>query len=370
MSIFAVPKAHHLLPSRSLLKLSFGALSLGLNFAWCCQPAWAHGAAGSDEPLRPGEFRARPVVTLQGHGGFDNNLSGRPQHYAIDGQFGAVMEWGLPHEGRFAIEAQIGPAFVWGEAEHFYGRIHVEEGGHDDHHGEEHPGHEEGYAAMDQVEDYSDSHDEHDIQDHLGNHEEHHDEAQSEGHGHHSGSPYRRADLKGYLKTLYQPHDRLEMSFTWWPYYVTEDQGEDRQGLKHEIGAQVTWALGDGDVNFALGDGLESIIDGLFLSVENRTGWESEGTYLGNYTDGWLGFGFNIDQLRVTLSGGPRFYSPGSYAGLSQRTDWGGELELEYPIRTGVVLFAHWEPMYSAQGGSGWGMGWQHHIDTGISFSF
>jgi hypothetical protein len=119
-----------------------------------------------------------------------------------------------------------------------------------------------------------------------------------------------------------------------------------------------------------LGDGLETIVDGLFVSVENRTGWESEGTYLGNYTDPWLGLGFNIDLLNITLSAGPRFYSPGAYSGLPFRTDWGGEVELEYPLAESVVVFAHWKPIYSSQGGDGWGVGWQHHIGTGVSFSF
>jgi hypothetical protein len=132
----------------------------------------------------------------------------------------------------------------------------------------------------------------------------------------------------------------------------------------------VAYAFGDGDVNFALGDGLETIGDGVFVSVENRTGWESDGTYLGNYTDPWLGFGFNIDKLNVTLSGGPRFYSPGSYAGLPSRTDWGGEVELELPLNRRTVLFAHWKPIYSSQSGEGWGHGWQHHIGTGVTFRF
>jgi hypothetical protein len=72
----------------------------------------------------------------------------------------------------------------------------------------------------------------------------------------------------------------------------------------------------------------------------------------------------------VILSGGPRFYSPGSYSGLSNRTDWGGELALEMPVRKGAVLFAHWRPIYSTQGGEGWGRGWTHHIGTGVTFRF
>ena len=78
------------------------------------------------------------------------------------------------------------------------------------------------------------------------------------------------------------------------PYYVTEDQGDDIQGLKNELGAKVVWALGDGDVDFALGDGLENILEGVFLSVMHRQGWESDGTWMGNYTDPRLGVGFNI----------------------------------------------------------------------------
>ena len=317
------------------------------------QPAWSHGAAGGEE-LLPGEFRIRPVVTLEGHAGLENNLDGQPRHYAIDGLFGAVFEWGLDKGGSFAIEAQIGPALVWGEAEHFYGRVHVD--GHED--GDDHEGHKE--SDQDHSADDHDEHEDHDSDGHAAVHD----------HGHGDGSPYRRTDVKGYLQARYQPNDRFEVSLTWWPYYVTGNQGDDVVGLKNEVGVQAIWALGDGDVNFALGDGLETIVDGLFVSVENRTGWESEGTYLGNYTDPWLGLGFNIDLLNITLSAGPRFYSPGSYSGLPFRTDWGGEIELEYPLAESVVVFAHWKPIYSSQGGDGWGTGWQHHIGTGISLSF
>jgi hypothetical protein len=172
------------------------------------------------------------------------------------------------------------------------------------------------------------------------------------------------------VKARYQPNDRLELSFTWWPYYVTRDQGDDRVGLKHQIAVAGLWAFGDGDVNFALGDGLETIVDGMFLSVENRSGWWTDGTFLGNYTDPWLGVGFSIDLLNVTISGGPRFYTPGSYSGLSQRTDWGGELELEYPLGRNTAIFAHYKPIYSTEGGPGWGIGWQHHVGTGVTFSF
>lgn len=306
------------------------------------EPARSHGAAGGEE-LAPGTFRMAPVLTLEGHAGLENNLEGQPRHYAIDGLVGVVLEWGLPNRGSLAIEAMVGPALVWGEAEHFYGRVHVE--GSSDHH------------------DHGGDHSE----DHGGEHGE--EAAHHAGHGH-GGAPFRRADIKGQLQVRYDPNQRLSLFAEWLPYVVTREQGDDIRGLKNEIGFGVAFALGDGDVNFALGDGLETIGDGVFLSLENRTGWESDGPYIGNYTDPWLGFGFNVDRLNVTLSGGPRFYSPGAYAGLSGRTDWGGELELELPLSPRTVLFAHWSPIYSGQQGEGWGRGWQHHIGTGVTFRF
>ena len=117
-------------------------------------PALAHGGAGG-ETLKPGEYKASPVITIEGHGGLENNLQGHPRHYAIDGLFGTVLEWGLSNEGSFAIEAAIGPALVWGEAEHFYGQVHV--------HGAE---------------------------------EEEEEEVVT------SASPWRRTDIKGYLLSL------------------------------------------------------------------------------------------------------------------------------------------------------------------------
>ncbi len=40
---------------------------------------------------------------------------------------GFVFEWGLENGGSFSFEAQGGSAQVFGEAEHFYGLVHVEE---------------------------------------------------------------------------------------------------------------------------------------------------------------------------------------------------------------------------------------------------
>ena len=339
-------------------------LGLGLSFSLpdalisAARSHGAHGGAGGEQ-LEPGEFKAKPIITIEGHGGFENNLveEGKPQHYAIDGLFGVVFEWGLENGGSFSIEAQAGPALVYGEAEHFYGLVHDHGDEHEDHAGHDDHAHEEDH----------DDHEEEDHDDHA--HADEHGHADHD-HGHESGAPYRRTDVKGYLDVRYAPNDRLAFNVTWKPYYVTADQGEDVKGLKNELHFGGIYAFGDGDVNFALGDGLETIADGIFISAKNATGWESDGMYVGNYTDVWPGFGFNYDLLNVTISGGPRFYTPGSYAKLPSRTDWGGELALEYPLSKNAVLFAHWEPMYSTKGGEGWGKGFQHHVGTGVTFSF
>jgi hypothetical protein len=361
-----MPSAQLVPPLLSPRLLAPAALALA-----CALPApvRAHGAAGGPE-LAPGEFQLSPVITLEGHAGLENNLEDRPRHYAIDGLFGVVMEWGLPNRGSFAIEAMIGPALVWGEAEHFYGRVHVDDhqDGHDHHDHDDHDQRHRRRPRRALQRSRNDHGQRQASRNDHGHHKDDHDH-HTDGHGH-GGAPFRRADIKGQLQARYAPNDRLSFMAEWKPYYVTRNQGEDSKGLKNEVGVGVVWALGDGDVNFALGDGLETIADGLFLSVDNRTGWESDGTYIGNYTDPWLGLGFNIDKLNVILSGGPRFYSPGSYSGLSSRTDWGGELELALPVSRSAVLFAHWKPIYSSKGGEGWGRGWQHHIGTGVTFRF
>ena len=383
---------------RNHLKNCLVGLGLGLSFSLpdalisAVHSHGAHGGAGGEQ-LEPGEFKAKPVITIEGHGGFERNLQGRPEHYAIDAMVGFVLEWGLENGGSFSFEAQGGSAQVFGEAEHFYGLVHVEEE-HDhkedhahveeehEHEEEEHEHEEEDHDDGDEGEEGED-HD-HEEEDH-GHEEEDHDHAEKghnhskdahahsekgHNHSHGSGAPYRRTDVKGYVAMRYAPNDRLAFTAEWKPYYVTANQGEDKQGLKNEIHFGGIYAFGDGDVNFALGDGLETIADGIFISAKNATGWESDGMYVGNYTDVWPGFGFNYDLLNITISGGPRFYTPGSYAKLPSRTDWGGEIALELPVSKNAVLFAHWEPMYSTQGGEGWGKGFQHHIGTGVTFSF
>jgi hypothetical protein len=304
-------------------------------------PAEAHGShGGSGEALEAGDFDFTPILTIEGHGGFDNNLEDQPRHYALDGLFGGVFEWGLGNGGSFAIEAAIGPALVWGEAEHFYGKVHV-----DDHH---------------------DDHDEDDI-DEKGLKEDDHDHE----HDHSHDTDYKRTDVRGFLQARYAPNDRLSIALSWNPYYVTQDQGEDIQGLKNELGAKVTWALGDGDVNFALGDGIEDLVNGVYLSVDHRQGWESDGMYVGNYTDPRVGMGFTFggDEISLNMEAGPRFYVPGSYAGLDQRTDFAGEIELSVPVGD-ATLFVHWQQAYSWEDAEGWGEGWQHHVGTGVTFTF
>ena len=156
----------------------------------------------------------------------------------------------------------------------------------------------------------------------------------------------------------------------WLRLGALKTQAEDIAGLKNEVAVAATWAFGDGDVNFALGDGLETIADGVFFSVVNRSGWESEGTFIGNYTDPWLGLGFNVDLLNVILAAGPRYYVPGAYSGLPSRVDWGGELQLAYPLAPKVLWFAHWRPIYSAASAEGWSPGWSHHLGTGVTVRF
>ena len=351
------------------------------------QPVRAHGShGGGDGALEAGEFDFTPIVLVEGHGGFETNLEGNPKHYAIDGLFGGVMKWGLGNGGSLTIETAIGPALVWGEAEHFYGKVHVDDHGdhsgddHDEHEHEEHADHDdhegEEHADHDHDEHEHEEHADHDDEEHE--HEEHadhdHDDHDEHGHAHHAhahGDPeFKRADVRGFLQVSYAPNDRLSVSVDWKPYYVTEDEGDDIEGLKNEFGAKVLWALGDGDVNFGLGDGLSDLLDGVFLSVEHRQGWESDGVWMGNYTDPRVGVGFKVgsDEINISLEAGPRFYTPGSYSGLSQRTDFAGELEISVPVGD-ATLFVHWQPTYSPEDAPGWGEGWQHHVGTGVMFS-
>ena len=316
-------------------------LALLLSPIASISPAEAHGShGGGGEALEAGEFDFTPIITIEGHGGFDTNLEGDPKHYAIDGLFGGVFEWGLGNGVSFAIEAAIGPALVWGAAEHFYGKVHVDDRDDDEDHHDDHE---------DEHDDHGDDHDDHN------------------GHD----TDFKRTDIRGFIQARYAPNDRLSLALSWNPYYVTQDQGEDIRGLKNQLGAKVKWALGDGDVNFALGDGIQDLVNGIYLSVDHRQGWESDGMYVGNYTDPRVGLGFTFgnDEISFMVEAGPRFYVPGSYSGLSQRTDMAGEIALSVPVGD-ATLFLHWQQTYSWEDAPGWGEGWQHHVGTGVSFSF
>ena len=173
--------------SSAVKRILIGAgvgLSFGIPDA-LLTAAHSHGAhgGGSAQDLDPGEYRVRPVITIEGHGGFENNLveEGKPQHYAIDGMFGVVFEWGLENGGSFSIEAQAGPALVYGEAEHFYGLVH-DHGGEHEEHGEEEHAHGEEHAHEDE-----DDHEEHHDEDDHGDEEhgeENHGEEEEDDHDH------------------------------------------------------------------------------------------------------------------------------------------------------------------------------------------
>ena len=370
------------LPFRPMFRSRVLLLALLLSPFATVLPAQAHGShGGGDEALEAGEFDFTPIVMLEGHGGFENNLEDNPKHYAIDGLFGGVMKWGIGNGGSLTIEAAVGPALVWGEAEHFYGKVHVDD--HGDHSGDDHDGHDDDeHADHDdhEGEEHADhDHDEHEHEEHA-DHDDHEGEEHADhhhddhGHAHdahvHGDPEFKRADVRGFLQVSYAPNDRLSVSIDWKPYYVTEDEGDDIEGLKNEFGAKVLWALGDGDVNFGLGDGLSDLLDGVFLSVEHRQGWESDGVWMGNYTDPRVGVGFKVgpDEINISLQAGPRFYTPGSYSGLSQRTDFAGELEISVPVGD-ATLYVHWQPTYSPEDAPGWGEGWQHHVGTGVMFT-
>ena len=291
--------------------------------------ALAHGSHGGaeGEALEAGEFDFTPVITLEGHGGFDTNLEGDPKHYAIDGMFGGVFQWGLGNGSSLSIEAAVGPTLVWGESEHFYGKVHVDDhhdeeghdehdhGSHDDHDDDDHDHHDhadehdhDDHDHGDHADDHHDhddhdheaharrsrrqlrakAHDDHDEHDHSDHgHSDHgHDD---HGHAHTHDTDFKRTDFKGYVQVRYAPNDRLDLALSWMPYWVTEDEGDDVQGLKNELGAKLTWALGDGDVNFGLGDSFSDLVDGVYVSVDHRQGWESDGVWIGNTPiRGWV----------------------------------------------------------------------------------
>ena len=73
-------------------------------------------------------------------------------------------------------------------------------------------------------------------------------------------------------------------------------------------------------------------------------------------------------QHLFQVEAGPRFYTPGSYANLDQRTDFAGELIITRPVSDSVDLFAHWKLAYTGVKAEGWGKGCQHHVGAGVTF--
>ena len=310
----------------------FLLLALFLSPFASMAPAHAHGSHGSGAELEAGEFNFTPLLTVEGHAGFDDNLEIPEKHYAADFLIGGEFAWGLGNDKQFSLSAFVGPALVRGGAEHFYGEIHVED------HSEE--GHEE-----------------------------------------HEAHPTRsRVDFKAYLEANYKHSDRLNVQAYWNPYMVTSDELEfhaeenewekfESKGIKNELGAKVKYAFGDGDVDFGLGDSVSDLIDGAYVSVDHRQGWGADGVFIGNYTDPRLGVGFNYGETAFQIEAGPRYYTPGSYASdLDSRTDIAGEIMISRPVNDDVEFFAHWKVVYSWDKIEGWGRGYQHHVGTGITY--
>ena len=198
--------------------------------------------------------------------------------------------------------------------------------------------------------------------------EEEHEEEEHEEEAH--GTDYKREDFRGILKAKYAPNDRLSVAVDTKPYIVTKDQGEEKKGTKNSIGVKALLALGEGDVNFALGDQFKDLVDGTYVSLEHRQGWDSVGKWTGNYTDPRVGVEFNYDLVTFKIEGGPRFFVPASDSGVSERTDVAGEIEISRPVGDNAAIFIHWQATYSDKDGSDWGEGWQHHVGTGVSFKF
>ena len=278
--------------------------------------------------MKAGEFNFTPLLTVEGHAGFDDNLEIAEKHFAADFLIGGEFAWGLGNDKQFSLSAFVGPALARGGAEHFYGEIHVAE-----------PGHE------------------------------------------HEAHPTRnRVDFKAYLEANYKHSDRLNVQAYWNPYMVTSDELEfhaeeneweafESKGIKNELGAKVKYAFGDGDVDFGLGDSVSDLIDGAYVSVDHRQGWGVDGVFIGNYTDPRLGVGFNYGETAFQIEAGPRYFTPGSYASdLESRTDVAGEIMITRPVNDDVDFFAHWKVVYTWDETEGWGDGLQHHVGTGITY--
>ena len=89
---FSVKSFHSMVVSSAVTGLKRLSWATGCALA-LSMPALAHGGAGG-EALKPGEYKASPVITIEGHGGLENNLQGHPRHYAIDGPLGRSLSGG------------------------------------------------------------------------------------------------------------------------------------------------------------------------------------------------------------------------------------------------------------------------------------
>jgi hypothetical protein len=290
-------------------------------------PAHAHGSHGGGSELEAGEFDFTPLITVEGHAGYENNLRSPARHFAGDFLIGAEWAWGLGNDQQISLSAFVGPALVHGGAEHFYGEIHVEEG----------EVHEEAHPAR------------------------------------------SRVDFKGLFEANYKYSDSLSFQAFWNPYVVTSDEvqiedGEtetfETKGVKNEVGIKAKYAFGDGDVDFGLGDSFADLIDGLYISVDHRQGWGADGVHIGNYTDPRLGVAFNYGETAFQVDLGPRFYTPGSYASglINSRTDLAGEIMISKPVSEKMDFFAHWKFVGTWDNSAGVGGGLQHHVGTGITY--
>ena len=289
-------------------------------------PAHAHGSHGGGAELEAGEFDFTPLLTIEGHAGYDNNLEISEKHFAGDFLIGAEWAWGLGNNQQISLSAFVGPTLISGGAEHFYGEIHVEE----------------------------------------------------EGHAHEAHPVRRRVDFKGYFGANYKYSDNLDFQAYWNPYVVTSNETKiegnevetfESKGVKNELGIKAKYAFGDGDVDFGLGDSFADLVDGAYFSIDHRQGWGADGGYIGNYTDPRLGVGFNYGKTAFQIDAGPRFYTPGSYASsLASRTDFAGEIMMSRPVSEEIEFFAHWKYVYTWDTTEGWGKGAQHHLGAGITY--
>ena len=65
----------------SSMRLKFFLIALAMLPVIPQPPALAHGShGGADSELDAGEFDFTPIVAIEGHGGFDTNLEGDPEH--------------------------------------------------------------------------------------------------------------------------------------------------------------------------------------------------------------------------------------------------------------------------------------------------